>query len=143
VREYAAGRFVPDDGDDPVLDVHRAGEYGALVGSRVDDAEVRDDAPASVVIDDVGRFDDVDANGGGELPGLVTGALSARETRPVVVALNGRVAGVSSLFEDRDRANSFAVVVPETFFRPGRNDLRCYLLDGTVDAPVLLPLPSR
>jgi hypothetical protein len=140
VREYAAGNFVADDGDDPVLDVYRAGRFGALVGTRVHDAQVAGDAGTQAIVDDAGRFDDVDVKGGGELPGLVTGALRARDDRPVVIALNGRIAGVSALFEDRGRGNSFAAIVPETFFRDGANDLECYLLDGTATAPVLHPL---
>lgn len=149
VQDYASGRFVGAEADAARgaegLAIYRAGEYGGLVGARIEDLEVAAadaDADAaqgavrSATIDGAGRFDAVDPTSG-SLPGLVTGALDAGAPATVAVVLDGRVAGVSATFTDRGRASSFAAILPEGFFRAGRNEVTLYLVTGPPTAPVL------
>jgi hypothetical protein len=85
------------------------------------------------------RVDAVD----GPLPALVSGVVGGGfpDDGVVVVAVNGRVAGVSPVFRDLNSAPRFATLVPDAYFRGGRNRLRLFQLQGDVLRP-LTPSPT-
>jgi len=76
---------------------------------------------------------------GGPIPAFVLGAVDGVEgpsDARVAVVLNNRIAGVSEVYSQRDEHGRFAVLVPDLLFRPGRNRLELFLLEGSVLRPL-------
>lgn len=60
--------------------------------------------------------------------------------RDVAIAVNGRVVATTRSFERGGEA-FVSALTPEDAFRPGENDVRVYLVEGSGDAAVLRELP--
>src|SRR3954451_8185051 len=74
------------------------------------------------------RFLDVDLHGH-RVPSNVIGRLQARPpaNRDIAVAVNGRIAAVGRSFRPTGSSETtFSLLVPESAFRQGRNDVRLY-----------------
>ena len=89
---------------------------------------------ASAELDDWDRYKRVEPRSG-QVPALVSGKFATPpepEDTSVLVAVNGKVGGESRLFAPRpgEAANSFAVIVPDFFFKagPGLPQLQVYLV---------------
>ena len=123
---------------DPALWPYRVGPGARLVGERVADLTVRAPWPGRAELDlprTMGRFRNVDPSR--PLPAFVWGRLPGSGPEPLVaVAVNGRVGGVSSLFTKGEDDRAFAVLTPEAFFRPGRNTLELFVVQGDVLRPL-------
>lgn len=117
-------------GDDVDLAILRTGPHGELIGKQIASLTSAAADTRRVAHVDAGRaFDDVDVSG--ELPAFVRGRLDGADgDETVVVAVNGVVAGVSSVFDDRREPARFTVLVPPTLLRAGANELEVYLLEG-------------
>jgi Sulfatase len=102
---------------------------------------------ASAEMDDWKRYRSIDP-ASGELPALVSGTLTSPAPPPaggsVLVAVNGKIAGESKLFQDRpgDPAGKFAVIAPDFLFKAGdgRRQLQVYLVDRSGGGPRLSPV---
>ena len=140
LRTMLGEALAGDDSGDPDLAILRAAPHGDLI---LRDAASLPAAPAdgrAVEIEHADAFTDVDLDG--ELPLFVRGWLD--DPRPgdtVVVAVNGRIAGTSSVFEDQGRAGRFTFLVPPDLVRPGSNTLAVFRLVGTGGGRSLAPLP--
>jgi Sulfatase len=102
--------------------------------------------PATAVLDDGRLFGTIEP-GSGMVPALVSGRLAspAPAGASVLVAVNGRIGGVSSLFPERpgEPTLRFAAITPDFLWRPGdgRPQLQLYLLDrGGGRPPRLQPV---
>jgi hypothetical protein len=103
--------------------------------------------PAVAALDDGRLFETVDP-GSGKLPALVSGRLASPPPAgaAVLVAVNGRIGGVSSLFPGRpgEPAVRFAVITPDFLWKPGdgRPQLQVFLLDRSGGRPRLQPVSA-
>jgi Sulfatase len=104
------------------LSVYRAGPHPELFGARLAAAARLRDPRVSAVLDDPGRWRDVDLRAR-TLPLEVWGHVTRGrpgERRTVAVALNGRVCGLQRTYALHG-VESFAVIVPDRCLRQGRN----------------------
>jgi hypothetical protein len=102
--------------------------------------------PARAEMDDWELYRRIDP-GAGELPALVSGKLTSPlppAGSTMLVAVNGKIGGESKLFPDRpgDTAARFAVIVPDSLFRPGdgRRQLQVYVVVRCSGGPHLQPV---
>jgi hypothetical protein len=131
-----AGDFVEGTGP---LAVWRHTEYGGLVDTPVADHAVRPVAgePLSAEIEAPERWDHVDTR----IPPLelVGTALLPGKGR-LAVAVNGTVAAVVPTAPSGYGVSLLHALLWPGAMRPGANDVRLYLVDGPVSAPVLHPV---
>lgn len=125
-RDYAAALPHLDEGWRGVAAV---GDHGDLVGRRVARVRVARSAPANRArIEHAGRFADVDPRS--EVPLLVTGVVDPSGGPPpaeVLVALNGRIAGVGGGWVDLGGSRyAFSALLAPDLFRPGRNRVEIF-----------------
>jgi len=105
------------------------GRRDELIGERVADVGVRPGA-ARFVVADAAAFQHVEP-ASGVVPALVTGGSPGPglgDHREVAIAVNGRVAAVGLTF-DLNGGQAFAIVVPDSVLRPGRNRVRAFEVD--------------
>jgi Sulfatase len=101
--------------------------------------------PATAALDDGRLFERIDP-GSGKLPALISGRLTSPPPAgaSVLVAVNGRIGGVSGLFPARpgEPAARFAAITPDFLWKPGdgRPQLQLYLLDRSGGRPRLQPV---
>lgn len=127
---------------DDQRDFYRLAPYGALVGRPVADLAPRAALPraiARVAIPDSYRRV---RRASGWLPSLLRARLSGVDGEHVAVALNGTIAGVGPMFDDRARFQAAAMLDP-TFFREGANAVTLYRVSGPPEAPVLEPITTK
>jgi hypothetical protein len=132
----------PPAGGDPALRLYRLGPFGPLVGQPVDRLIDRGATPTDGTIDDPERFAGVDAGGSDIDWTFVDGTVRADATRPLVVAVNGVVAGVATSLPTAPGSPDsqfWATLAPE-LFRDGRNDVALFLVTGTPLDPHLVPV---
>jgi hypothetical protein len=137
-RMLDRARSRPAAAPDDRLAPYRLGEFGALVGRRVD-AVAEDRTPAR------GRIDGDEARPVGVDPGAplvpwtyVSGGVDGVPVgRTVAVAVDGTVAGLSYTVERAgDTARYWALLAPQ-MFRPGTNTVQAYLVEGSPAEPRL------
>ena len=139
VLERSVGTFAPRVGDP--LRIFRTGPGGVLVGRRVAELEPGPPVAGRARVLGAHRWRSVDT-AADTLPMYLTGSVHdvPAGLPSVAVAVNGVVAGVSRLTDgpgDRD----FAVLVPPSLLRDGRNALAVFAVDE--DGSRLSPLPLR
>jgi hypothetical protein len=137
-------------GDDE-LRLFRHGDFGALVGRRVDGLEVDDPSGREVVLRENDDFGDVDPDAE-QVPAYLSGEVRGEDELVVAVALNGVVGGWARTtpggvdFDeperppDADSRQQFHVVLPRSVLRAGDNDLEAFLVEGPPDDATLVPL---
>jgi hypothetical protein len=74
-------------------------------------------------------FDDVDLKSD-TLPLHVRGQLNDHPTGPIAIAVNGRIAATTVVYQER-AATVFATMIPEHSLRAGSNDVRTYVIERT------------
>jgi hypothetical protein len=136
-RRLRRDTFRPaDPSADPSLWPYLVGPGAHLVGKSVEELPVGAPAGVRATIESPQDFDEVDFSEG-VLTALVAGRVGGDPGNALVaVALNGRVAGASPTFSRNGAGGAFEVLVPDHFFRQGRNDLQLYLLEGSVLRPL-------
>jgi len=154
-------QFAPEDAFEIVLDgVTDAFDHGSegaaglfVTGSRPDwigrsvssltSLGVDVDGPRSQLTAQLAEavdFDSVDPSAG-IVPSLVWGTLSRSTDRPMVIAVNGKVAAVSEVWTNEGEP-TFEGMVNDQLFRTGANDLALYeLAEGA--SPQLRPIEFR
>jgi hypothetical protein len=137
-------------GDDE-LRLFRHGDFGDLVGQRVDELEVGDPVEQDVVLRETDDFRDVDPDAE-QVPAYVSGEVRGEDELVVAVALNGVVGGWGRTtpdgidFEEPERLadaasrQQFSVVLPPSLLRAGDNELSAYLVEGPPEDVTLVPL---
>ena len=140
-RRLRAEAFVPQARlRDPAMWAYSVGPGAPHIGRPVSRYTAGPPWPRPADVELPGDLGSVDPEQG-PLPAFVWGTLAAPEEtggRPLVMALNGRIAAVSPLWT-QDGRGRFAGLLPEHFFRPGRNDLRLFVLDSGTLRPVTFP----
>jgi hypothetical protein len=120
------------------------GPYWRLVGKPADTLYVAGTVDADGVVDAVGsKFlrslpkDSalVPSPIAGKLPGLEQGGA-------IALALNGRIAAVSQTYQASGRVR-FSLLPSDSAFRPGRNDVRLFLVSGPIASPRLREIPVK
>jgi hypothetical protein len=124
-------------GSDETIDgLFKVGRSRFLVGRGLGELAVAADGRLRVELDGPERWDAVDPESG-FVPALVTGRLFAEEAveadLELAVAVNGIVRAVTKAFRDAGDRPVFAAMVPETAFRPGRNDVEVLRISGVGD----------
>ena len=74
-------------------------------------------------------FHDVDLESD-TLPLIVRGQLNGHATGPLAIAVNGRIAATTVVYQER-AAPVFATMIPEQSLRAGSNDVRTYIVERT------------
>jgi hypothetical protein len=141
-RRMLAGNqraFAPDP--DRNWAFYKLGPYAGLVGRPVDGLNTGTPSGLDVRVDDLGAYGSVDATSG-TVPGLLLGNVTseAGADAAIAVAVNGRIAGVSTTFDDHAGARRFGVLIPEFLLRKGANDIRLFVVEGDGADAVLHPL---
>jgi hypothetical protein len=134
-KVLAGAPVAPGDPADP-LRVYRFGVHGGLLGRAVDDIGVGDAAGPGGTIHGADREYDP---AGASAPVYVRARVDTTAPLPVALAVNGRVAAWSHTHEAFGDPNVW-FMIPEPLLRPGRNELRMYLIEGDGDATVLRPI---
>ena len=122
----------PQDG---YLGWFKFGPHAELVGRRVEDLAVSDNAGTARVLG-LGDYRHVDP-ASGTVPAQVGGQLITTRPGtpprpPIVIAVNGVIGGVSETFASGDSPpTSFSAMIPDTLLRPGRNQLDLFALETT------------
>jgi hypothetical protein len=142
LRRMLAGNqraFAPDP--DPAWAFYKVGPYADLVGLPVDQVAAGAPSDLDVRVDDLGAYGSVDP-ATGMVPGLLLGNVRTESGAgaAIAVAVNGRIAGVSTTFADNDGPRRFGVLIPEMLFRKGANDVRLFVVEGNGTDAVLHPL---
>jgi hypothetical protein len=139
-------------GDDE-LRLYRHGDFGGLVGRRVDELEVDDPVERELVLREADEFRDVDPDAE-QVPAYLSGEVRGDDEVVVAVALNGVVGGWARTTPDGidfdepeqppDAASrqQFNLVLPSQLLRAGENDLQAYLVEGPPEDVTLVPLGS-
>jgi hypothetical protein len=139
-------------GDDE-LRLYRHGDFGDLVGRRVDEVEVGEPVERDVVLREADDFRDVDPDAE-QVPAYLSGEIRGEEPLVVAVALNGIVGGWARTtpdgidFEEAEQPadarsrQQFNVVLPPSLLRSGDNDLTAYLVEGSPGGATLVPLQA-
>jgi hypothetical protein len=110
------------------LTPYRVGPRPELVGRDVAELIEGPDAGVRAVVDDAGRYTDVDPEAP-EVPVLVTGHLEGEGGgSPVVLAVGGRVAAVVPTWRDGDQPAAFAAMLPAPLLPTGNVELEVFLL---------------
>jgi hypothetical protein len=110
------------------LDGYRVGPRPELVGRSVDELPVGPTSDVRAVVDDADRYTDVDPRSA-KIPALVTGHLEgAPDGSLVVLSVGGRVAAVVPTWQDGDRPDAFAALLPESLLPAGDAELQVSLL---------------
>jgi hypothetical protein len=126
-------------------DLFELGPYGDLVGRSLDRLEVAGAVEAAAALDAISsrhlrslarRSQLVPS----PLGGSVTGAVEPGQT--LAVALNGRIAAVCETYQRGESPVRFSALAPEDAFRPGANETRVFLVEGSPDAPLLRELET-
>jgi Sulfatase len=130
-----AADFVDGTGD---LAVWRFTQYGELVGTKVADHEVAKGKPvATVEVEAPDRWQHVDT---GYPPLELVGIAMLDSESRVAVAANGTIAAVVSAKPGSFAVSPIHALMWPGALRDGANDVRLYLVDGPVAAPVLHPM---
>jgi Sulfatase len=120
----------PDvDVDDPVGAFYRRTPLGDLYGQRVDDLDLAEAPPGSVHVD---QLDALEGGGDGPLPAFLGGTVGD-DVDPdtwVVVAVNGRVAAMSSLYPTASSDRAFSVLLDEDAVDRSGNDVQLFLAEA-------------
>jgi hypothetical protein len=116
-----------------------------LIGRRAAPLATRAAAPARAEFEDAAGLRDFDPRSGfapTHVTGRITGAGTG--TRPLAVALNGRIAAVAESFRSRDGEDEyFSALVPESALRPGRNGVELFEVTRSGDGEVRLASLGR
>jgi Sulfatase len=123
--------------------VFRAGKYGALVGRRVASLEVAGEGDGEATVDELGsRLLRSLPRRSALVPSPLVGILSGGVAKgtDLAVAVNERIAAVARAYELGDGVVRFSALAPESAFRPGRNDVRMFVLGGPPTRPELREL---
>ena len=118
------------------------GEHGALVGTPVADLALGEPSALTWAAEQERSFASL-PTARGEEPYLLTGVIDTpdnREPPPLVVAVNGTIAGVTGGYEPSEGGWSFSTMVGPWFVE-GRNDVRAYEVVPRPSGLELRPLP--
>jgi hypothetical protein len=147
LERLLALRPVPGDEGGGDLDILRQSPHGTLIGQEVDGlatgpvvaGRVHQRFPRSPSPNDAFAIDD-----DGRVPAYLFGTVAGLDPGvPIVVTIDGRVAGTTTVFKGESGAHSYAVLLPPTWLAEGSHRIRYYALDETDDdGPRLLPLES-
>ena len=130
----------PQDGVDGLFEV---GPFSGLIGRQARAVGVAQGSALVARLNDPENLQKVDPEGG-TVPALISGALTRGPPGggPVqlAVAVNGRVGAVGATFTQGETRQTFAMMVPESLFLPGANEVGLYRVAGTGAAARLHPV---
>jgi len=122
-------------GDDPDA-VLRHGEYGALVGTRVEDAGTG--PPAEIEVTTAARPTFTVAQGATEVPAYVDGVWLGEPPGWIAVAVDGTIAGVARSYPAGEYA-TFWALLSERLLTAGEHELSFHVVSGPAASPSLSP----
>ena len=99
----------------------------ALVGQRIQDMPMSENAQFAITIDQLKHFAQVDPKAR-FLPVHITGTLHSEEFRFIVLALNGTVRAVTQpwSFAVKGKYGRWSAILDPQFFRPGQNTIEAF-----------------
>jgi hypothetical protein len=127
---------------DDHLALYRLAPHVGLTGTSLDDLRRGPPAGWTARLLDAEQYEDVDL-GAETVPVYVTGVVEQPEAElgDVVVAVNGVIGGWGHLEVDGDEEHlRFAVLVPESFLRPGANTVEVFAMEGPPGDVTLHPV---
>jgi hypothetical protein len=123
-------------------DFYRLAPYGGIVGVPV--GALGAGPPIAGARATLSRRDDYRTvtHASGWLPALLRAQINRADGEHVAVALNGTIAGVGPMYEDRGRVQAAAMLDPR-FFRDGDNVVTLYRVSGDRSSPRLEEIAVR
>lgn len=118
------------------------GEHKALVGRRVDELSLGRTSSLRWTLDERALMANLPTERG-KMPYALTGTVQTRDgSRPpeLVVAVNGRIAGVIGGYQKRDGAWQLSAILTDAY-RKGRNDVVAYEVVGAGGSATLREVP--
>jgi hypothetical protein len=118
-----------------------SGRHGSLMGLDVADTGAQDQSASSAVLDRGHLFQDVDPDTS-FIPAHITGrmvpGLESDDQLSLAVAINGRIAGISQTYLNKDKETLFSFIVPETVYEKGMNEIEIFVIEEKQGDPVRL-----
>ena len=120
------------DAHDPTA-IFRVGPVPELIGRTIDSLVQSGEPPVEI---ELIRYGDVARNNVDELlpclfEGRIRGTARADRTTILAVSINGTIRAVTRTYELDGFRDRWAALVPETSFRPGKNDVQFLVVIGT------------
>jgi hypothetical protein len=135
-KRLLASTAAPAGNDD--LRIYRFGEWAPMIGRDVSTLRIGAPAAVTATVEGSGlsrQFDPASTT----LDCFVTGKVPPTTQTPVAVALNGKVAMVVPVAEQKGQ---FWGALPESLFQPGANEVTLYAVEGSVANPTLRPISA-
>jgi hypothetical protein len=110
--------------------IFNVGPHSELIGRLVKDVNIIEEMNVEIQLDQSHLFSDVDPDSS-FVPVHITGSVKADSDNPInlAITINGKISGVSRSFQHaRREVSMFSVLVPETSFRKGKNDVEVFVV---------------
>ena len=122
--------------------LHPYAELSRLIHQQVSEIGIHGEAPVRVSIDQAGLFTMVDPASRfipTHITGRVHGSENASPPLQLAVAVNGSIKAITRpwSFPVKGEMGRWSVIVDETVFRPGHNDVQVFLVSSTNGTPIL------
>lgn len=126
------------------FDLYAFGGHARLVGLPTG-GRVTTALPGSFTLTGASPWEDYRASS--LSPGRLIGELTLNQRLPdpwnLAFAVNGRIGAATRAFQRRGSTASFSAVVPESLFRPGRNEVALYMIREEAGGARLAPIRLR
>jgi Sulfatase len=125
---------------DPALRIYRVGPYASLIGQRAARYVSATGTPPAATLEDPEKYQHVKLHAATIPWAYVTGTVDVPALRWVAVTVNGTIAGMAQTLPTGSAGRSeYAVVLPPSLVREGKNDIEIFVVSGDVFAPKLAP----
>ena len=139
-RDQFVAAFADEFPDQPSL--YTGGSHGGVVGRPTSTLRITRRSGARVELDSARSLAAVNPKGA-VLPSFVSGLLTGVQVgESLAVAVNGRVVTTAKSFDDRGQIG-FTALVPPGAFRPGENEVKVFVLQGSGAGTTLAALGQR
>jgi hypothetical protein len=128
---------------DPGLRLYRFGDYGALVARPAAPLVAPTRRPVEATLENAADYRAVRKRASRIPWAYAQGVVGRPAGTWVAVTVDGTIAGVSQTVRGDGDESEYAAVIPPKLVRNGRNEIEVYVVEGTPDAPRLLPTRLR
>lgn len=125
---------------DPALRLYRIGPYGTVIGQPAARFVSATGRPPAATLEDPEKFQQVRLHSATIPWAYATGTVNVPRLRWVAVTVNGTIAGLAQTVRTGTAGQSeYAVVLPPSLVREGKNDIKIFAVSGDPFQPTLTP----
>jgi hypothetical protein len=125
---------------DPALRIYRLGPYASVIGEPAARFVAATGTPPAATLEDPEKYQHVKLHAASIPWAYVTGTVDVPALRWVAVTVNGTIAGMAQTLPAGSAGQSeYAVVLPPSLVREGKNDIEIFAVSGDPNAPKLAP----